>query len=228
MQRDLEKLLEEVEEGQGFKIPDDLSRIASRINSQERYTVDMGKKGRLHLGENFERNADEIGQTMGFVLQAVDYGYREEVEIEKLTLLISAARHPVQVRCWLRITVGKVYNVHNASEYTCYCLASLMIQLSSTQILHSDQDPKKLGTNLRTEGSGTRARSEPAPLSGLFAFMGGTVLHVISKNHLDAREGYDWVDAEEVITPCGWAIIFHSCLIHAGGSFRFNNGRMRV
>lgn len=107
MQRDLEKLLEEVEEGQGLKIPDDLRRIASRINSQERYTVDIGEKGRLHLGENFERNADEIGQPMGFVLQAVDYGYREEVEIEKLTLPISAARHPVQVRCWLHIIVGE-------------------------------------------------------------------------------------------------------------------------
>lgn len=140
MQRALEeKLLEEVEEGRGFKIPDDLRQAAHRINSQERYMVDMGMKGRLDLGKEFERNAKDMGQTTCFLLQAIDYGWREDAEMEKLTLLISAARKDVQVRCWLPTKGCGWEGVQRARMRWSTCYNVLMPRLADhSHVLNAD------------------------------------------------------------------------------------------
>lgn len=65
---------------------------APRIRSQARYMVDPKKQG-----HEFVSNSNEMGETMAFVLQALDYGCNNDVEVEKLTLLLSAAGGNVQV-----------------------------------------------------------------------------------------------------------------------------------
>lgn len=59
--------------------------------------------------------------------------------------------------------------------------------------------------------------------------MEDTVLHVISGSHLKPLgEEYRWEDTEEIKVPRGWAILFHSLLVHAGGSYRSPNGRIHL
>lgn len=49
------------------------------------------------MGEDFVSNSAEMGETMAFVLQALDYGIYRTVHAEKLTLLLRAAGKGVQV-----------------------------------------------------------------------------------------------------------------------------------
>ncbi|CAM9720156.1 unnamed protein product, partial [Ectocarpus sp. 4 AP-2014] len=82
---------------------------------------------------------------------------------------------------------------------------------------------------LRGQGSGRRGRSEPPPYSGLCAFSDPAFLHVIEGSHEDfLADDYDWADAREVIIPPGYGILFHRCLVHAGGSYERVNGRLHL
>lgn len=172
-----------------FEIPDNFS--APRINGEERYMVDpQENKYRRKLGDDFVRRSEEAGETLAFVLQALDYGYLRGVDVEKLTLLLSAA--------------GK-----------------------QVQILHKDQDGEEVAKRLEDTGSGTRGAPEPVPYSAVCAFHEDAVLHVIDASHKDLRgDDFNWDDAKELKIPKGWGLLFHSCLVHAGGSYVMVNGRL--
>ncbi|CAM9183210.1 unnamed protein product [Ectocarpus sp. 12 AP-2014] len=89
------KLLQKTLEG-NYEIPDNFS--AKRIKGQPRYMLDpKGRRYRRKLGEDFVSNSGETGETAAFVLQAIDYGIHRTVDVEKLTLLLSAAGKGVQV-----------------------------------------------------------------------------------------------------------------------------------
>lgn len=64
-----------------------MMRKYSAIDSQRRWMVDATTKA---LGDGFEAGAEEASDTMACVLQALEYGLSDEVEIEKMTVLISA------------------------------------------------------------------------------------------------------------------------------------------
>lgn len=93
-----EKLLEKITDNdgsvKGFEIPSKLN--AAKINGKERYMMDFDK-GKYFLGEEFLCVAEEAGRTIGFVLQALDYGPNDAADVEKLTMLLSAAGETVQV-----------------------------------------------------------------------------------------------------------------------------------
>lgn len=100
------KLLEQVGDGGPFQIRE-LPNL-NPINSQRRYMVEFmdKRKPSVYLGEAFSEAAGEMAQTLAFLLQAIDYGERMAVDVEKLTLLLSAAGDQVQVRCYLELTPG--------------------------------------------------------------------------------------------------------------------------
>lgn len=183
-----DNLLHKVSEGH-FEIPKNLG--APRINGEHRYMVDpYDRRYRRKLGDDFVRSSEEVGETMAFVLQALDYGYLRGVDVEKLTLLLSAA--------------GK-----------------------QVQILHKDQDGEEVAKRLEDTGSGLRGAPEPSPYSAVCAFHEDAVLHVIEASHRDLREdNFNWADAKELKIPHGWGLLFHSCLVHAGGSYVTVNGRL--
>lgn len=100
---------------------------------------------------------------------------------------------------------------------------------SAPQILHKDQPGKEVLDRMRGKGSGTRSRKEPPPYSALGAFQEGTTLHVIDGSHKDLEQDeFSWEDAKELKIPRGWGLLFHSCLVHAGASYKLVNGRLHV
>ena len=74
------------------------SKGLRKINSQERWMVDLEDPvNKKRVGEDFMAKADAAVETLGFVLQALDYGVHNVVDAEKLTLLLSAAGTASQV-----------------------------------------------------------------------------------------------------------------------------------
>lgn len=183
-----DNLLYKVSEGH-FELPENFS--APRINGEHRYMVDPNERRyRRKSGDDFVKSSEEVGETLAFVVQALDYGYQRSVDVEKLTLLLSAA--------------GK-----------------------QVQILHKDQDGAEVSKRLDVTGSSTRGAPEPAPYSAVCAFQDDAVLHVIEASHKDLlRDDFDWGDTKELKIPRGWGLLFHSCLVHAGGSYESVNGRL--
>eukprot|EP00903_Cladosiphon_okamuranus_P017791 g16376.t1 len=99
----------------------------------------------------------------------------------------------------------------------------------ASQVLHKDQSGQSVQERLMGSGSGTRARAEPAPYTGLCAFGEPVYLHVIEASHQDfMKDEYDWSDTVELIIPPGYGILFHSCLVHAGSSYHEINGRLHI
>lgn len=84
------------DQGGQFVVPRNFS--APRIRSQDRYMIDPTNERKF--GHESVGSSKEMAETTAFVLQALDYGCHNEVEIEKLTLLLSAARGCVQVLWW--------------------------------------------------------------------------------------------------------------------------------
>lgn len=103
---------------------------------------------------------------------------------------------------------------------------------SEVQWLHTDQDRRSVQKKL--EGSNKSSRSGksiplPPPYSAVCAFRDTVYLHVVKGSQLDLeRETFEWADATEVEVPPGHAILFHSCLAHAGASYERINGRLHI
>ncbi|CAM9735083.1 unnamed protein product [Ectocarpus sp. 6 AP-2014] len=164
-----------------------MSRYAA-IDSQKRWMIDVSAKG---LGDGFAAGAEEATETMAFVLQAMEYGLTDRVDVEKMTVLLSAPGE-------------------------------------QNQRLHKDQSGSTVGRRLQGEGPSKVRQS--APYSGLFAFQHQAFLHVIDGSHkdFDKQDGFHWKDAHEITIPPGHAILFHSCLVHAGSTYDVVNGRLHI
>lgn len=188
-----EKFLRKKADGR-FEVTTAVKRQYNRIESQQRWMVDLNKEQQQKkVGVEFMDGAKEAAQTMGFVLQALEYGNHDVVDVEKLTLLISAAAQPCQP-------------------------------------LHKDQHGRDVQSRMEGgQGSGTRARKEPPSYSAVCAFDDPIYLYVIEGSHKDfLKDDFDWRKADELVVPPGYGVVFHSCLVHAGGSYAIVNGRLHV
>ncbi|CAN0449844.1 unnamed protein product, partial [Scytosiphon promiscuus] len=55
------------------------------------------------------------------------------------------------------------------------------------------------------------------PYAAVCAFQDQTTLHVIDGSRkILLKDELSWIDAEELLIPRGWGLLFHSCVLHAG------------
>lgn len=196
-----EKLLHKVSQGI-FAVPETLK--AQKIQSQRRYMIHELKQ---KLGWEFAQNASDMAQTVAFVLQALEYGSYIRVNVEKLTLLLSAAGGSAQVSFYLVAVCCCKNNNHILTHQDGSAHGSPVILLARVgdtdavynplmcefplytngsqihQVLHTDIDPKHVLRRMTSDGSGSRQRCEPPPFSGLLSLQEGTNVYVIEGSH---------------------------------------------